>query len=602
MRELEMKTHGNLAITLIVTILLVAIGPVMAQRDAGTAAQTEYQAIEVLLLARYLQLTDEQVKAIVPLAREIAQAKTAFTTELDKLQEAAAKTLDEVATARTTVQSIGVEAVQTAQETIVQYQRAQDVYEQAIIAQSDKALQMLTDNQRALIETPAETAEREGRLLTAIVSPEQYVADHLVMIRSLPRGDYAAIRPLLARDLAMCLDGGLDENGETDASGQLPLIEMALQIMDQAMMLSDAQFAEVRSQLPQIVSEHFGLGQQRAEPVAVPARLTLRQLDAWLANPETEKLLGELKFSEKDVLPPPLYGLASPELDLGARRLRETAETRHKLEQSLDKVDILSVFNDLLITPEQAAVLLPQVTELRTKYATEQKRWRDALARERTHFAKIREALVANQQLTDAQEDALDRANEAEAEGALMLLSVADQVIQTVHRVLDDQQQLAIDWRPPICLVQGEPLEDKVERLLDLSGQLSDLARLLQQVRYVEPVAYQSMAGNMTEQFLRRHMPPQAPGFEEAVQYLIDLQIRAREVPEEQWNEGTASLLSMEGMLTLGLLPEDLSLTGPPANPNATYNWWDIEQILSDPLTSGCLRGMTEAPQAQAAG
>ena len=589
-----MKTHGNLAITLIVTILLVAIGPVMAQRDAGTAAQTEYQAIEVLLLARYLQLTDEQVKAIVPLATEIAQARTAFTTELDKLQEAAAKTLDEVITARAAGQSTGAASEKALQETVTEYQRAYEVYEQKIVAAGDKMLQLLTDSQQALIETPAETAEREGRLLTAMTSPEQYVALHLIMIRSLTRADYQAVRPLLARDVAMYIATAVD----ADAEMMAPLTEMTLEIMDQSMALSDAEFENIRPDLPKIIGESLQLPAQTA-PLQAPARLKLLQLDEWLANPTTAKLLGELQATETQPPTPPLYGVASPELEIATRRLRETTETRHKLEQSLDMVDILTVLNDLLVGPEQAAALLPQVTGLRTKYAAEQRRWRDGLVKERSQFAKTREALTKNQSLPDEQADALDRITEAEVESAFLILSAADEAIKTVQGVLDDEQRLAIDWRPPVCLAQGEPLEDKMERLLELSASISDLSRLLQQVRLIEPITYQSTASNMTEQFLRRYMPPQAPGFEQAVRQLIDLQMQAREVPQEQWNAGTATMLSVEGMERLGLLPQDLGLTATPANPNAIYNWWDLEQILSDPLTPDCLKKMTQPPQPQ---
>jgi Skp family chaperone for outer membrane proteins len=594
MRELEMKTYGNLAIALIVTILLVAIGPVMAQRDAGTAAQTEYQAIEVLLLARYLQLTDEQVKAIVPLATEIAQARTAFTTELDKLQEAAAKTLDEVITARAAGQSTGAASEKALQETVTEYQRAYEVYEQKIVAAGDKMLQLLTDSQQALIETPAETAEREGRLLTATVPPEQYMAEHLIMIRSLTRADYQAVRPLLARDVAMYIATAVD----ADAEMMAPLTEMTLEIMDQAMALSDAEFENVRPDLPQIIGESLQLPEQTS-PLQAPARLTLLQLDEWLADPATAKLLRELQATETQSFPPPLYGVASPELEIAARRLWETTETRHKLEQSLDMIDILTVFNDLLVGPEQAAALLPQVTGLRTKYTAEQRRWRDGLVKERSQFAKTREALTKNQSLPDEQADALDRITEAEVEGAFLSLSAADEAIKAVQGVLDDEQRLAIDWRPPVCLAQGEPLEDKMERLLELSASISDLSRLLQQVRLIEPITYQSTAGDMTEQFLRRYMPPQVPGFDQAVRQLIDLQIQAREVPQEQWNDGIAALLSVEGMERLGLLPQDLSLTATPANPNAVYNWWDLEQILSDPLTLDCLKKMTQPPPPQ---
>lgn len=589
-----MKTHGNLAITLIVTILLVAIGPVMAQRDAGTAAQTEYQAIEVLLLARYLQLTDEQVKAIVPLATEIAQARTAFTTELDKLQESAAKTLDEVIAARAAGQSTGAASEKTLQETVTEYRRAYEVYEQKIVAAGDKMLQLLTDSQQALIETPAETAEREGRLLTAMTSPEQYVAQHLIMIRSLTRADYQAVRPLLARDVAMYIVTTVDADAEMMAT----LTEMTLEIMDQSMVLSDAQFENIRPDLPQIIAESLQLPGQTA-PLQAPARLKLLQLDEWLTNPTTAKLLGELQATETQPSTPPLYGVASPELEIAARRLRETTETRHKLEQSLDMVDILTVLNDLLVGPEQAAALLPQVTGLRTKYAAEQRRWRDGLVKERSQFVKTREALTKNQSLPDEQADALDRITEAEVESAFMILSAADETIKTVQGILDDEQRLAIDWRPPVCLAQGEPLEDKMERLLELSASISDLSRLLQQVRLIEPITYQSTASNMTEQFLRRYMPPQTPGFDQAVRQLIDLQMQAREVPQEQWNAGTATLLSIEGMERLGLLPQDLSPIATPANPNAVYNWWDLEQILSDPLTPDCLKKMTQPPQPQ---
>jgi len=568
-----------LASVLLGTCLVVQSLPAEAQRGAKAAA-SEYDAVQVLLLARYLELTEEQVKAIVPIATELAATKAALTKGLDAQQEAGGKTLGQVIAAWAAGKPAGAKIHEAADTILDNYDQTYDAYDATVIGATDKMMDLLSAAQKRLVETAAETERREARAAArGIIPPTEYVVSQLKIVRSLEPADYEAVRVLLSRDMATYIMLAMDFPPAT----LWPISRALLRIMDEVMDMSNAAFADLLPDLPGEIADRLRLPEA---PEPLPPRLSLGQLDEFLTNPATAKLLGEMQFPEAQVPPPPLYGLASPDLEVAVKRLHETTDPRHKLEQLIDTMDILSVFNDLDIAPGQVAALQLFVANLQQAYATQQQQWQDALPSHRENLGKIHEALAKNQPLTEELMDALAQVQQAEAEAAFQLLTAAAAHLRPVYDILDEDQNMDIDWRPPRCVVGVEPLEEKLDRLLEVAGEINDFSRFLREVRYMEPIGYQDAATQMTRDFLDRYIPENAPDFEDAVTYLIDVQAEAREWREERWDESVAAMLAIEAMIGLRLLPEGAEFgTGPTSRPDAPYTWWDMERIFSDPLT-----------------
>ncbi len=585
-----MRILRALALALVAICLVVGSAPAQAQRSAEAAA-SEYEAVEILLMARYLQLTQEQARAIVPIATEAAAAKAAFIKELDAQYEAGAKTLEQVIAAWAAGKPAGAKPQEAADAILDKYDQSRHACDAAVMGATDKMMELLSAKQQRLVETPEETERREARAAArGIVPPAEYVVSQFEIARSLEPADYRAIRVLFARDMAMHVIVTLD----LPDNALQPIARTLLRMMDGLMRVSNAEFADLRPELADEVAARLRLPEA---PEAVPPRLSLGQLDELLSKPATAKLLGQMQFSVAEVPPPPLYGLASPDLKTAARRLAETTDTRHKLQQLTDTMDMLSVFNDLNVGVEQIVALRPIVNHLQTAYKGQRQQWHDALAAQGQNLAKIHEALIKNQPLTEQQTDVLVQVRQAEADAAFGVLTAAAADLRSVHEILDQDQNLEIDWRPPPCVLDVEPLEEKLDRLLQMAGEVNDFARFLWQVRDMEPIAYQDAATQMTTDFLLRYLPEDAPDFDAAMNYLIDVQIEAREWPVDRWDDSVASMLAIEAMIGLRLLPEGAELgAGSPGRPGAPYTWWDMELILSDPLTPELLRTMLGTP------
>jgi hypothetical protein len=344
---------------------------------------------------------------------------------------------------------------------------------------------------------------------------------------------------------------------------------------------SNAEFADSLAGLPDEVADIFGLPPADAAPAA--HRLTLGQMDKFLSASRTAAVLAELQFPEDLAPPPPLYGFVGQGLETGAQRLAETTDTRLQFDQLLDTLDALRMLNDLAVTGPQLAAMRPVATRMQSDYIAQRGSWRALLSAQHADLLAVRATLVAGSPLSDRHNAVLYDLQDREGTLALEVLDVAAASLSTVRDALNRDQNMLIDWRPPELPGQSEALDCRIERLLDLADRIVGFTNFLKEVRFIEPIGFQDGAPVLTGDFLAQYMRDNTRHFDRAVKYMIDKEIEAREVPEEDWNDTVAAMIAIDAMSELRLLPRDRGLNAPLAD-DILYNWWDMERFFSDPL------------------
>ncbi len=586
---------SRVPVTAVLGVCLVVLTlPAATQNDAEASQKRQaYDDVKLLLMARYLQITREQTQAIVPLATELVAAKTTLNATLDEELGKAAGAFEQVVGEKLTGKQAPAAAVNAADDALEKYHRAYDKYDSTVIGVTEKVMATFSAKQKALVETEEETKARLEMADRASVAPARFIVDQLELIRALSPEEYEAVRPLLAREIADHILFHKDLPGDA----LWPVSHDVLRLMDTIMDWSNAEFADSREHLPAEVAEIFGLPAADAAPVG--HRLTLGQIDKFLANPATAQVLAELQFPERPAAPPPLYGFLNAGVARGVQRLAETTDTRHQFDQLLDMMDAVNMVNDLDVTDPQLAALQPAVSAMLSAYNAHRGTWRSILTAQDAALPAVGEALRAGTAFTEQHDAILYDLQQEQGELALEVLSTAAENLRIVRDVFNEEQNRLIDWRLPQVLRQLEPLDDRIERLLDIADRIIGFSDFFKQVRYIEPIGFQDGATTLTEDFLVQYMRDDTRRFDGAVKYMIDMEIEAREVPEEDWNDTVAAMIAIDAMTGLRLLPRNLGLDASAPVDDALYTWWDLERIFSDPLLPGLFGRFMQPPGAQ---
>lgn len=573
-------------------ILIAAFcAPVVAQR--ANQPQSRYEGLQLLLVARYLGLTQEQLPQVIALSQEAAKAKADRKARLDAAHKEGRASLTAVVDALVAAKPAGAEVREKADQIIEEYRLASDACDEAVIGLTSRFVEMLTDEQRRLIETEEQTRRREAASVgTSMIPPEDYIAGEFEIVRTLRRDEYDIVRVLLARDMAQTIVTALD----LDPDETVPLAEHMLGVMDDVMSWSNARFADQAAHLPQLIAEEFDLPEP---PQPIPPRLTLAQIDTFLSHDSTVALLQRFEFAEQQASPPVLYALADPDLFIPAARLKEDADRRHPIEKLLDSTDLLAALNDLDVSAEQLAVIDGSIRLLHADYDTQRKLWQAILVRYGDVLGAATTVLLKGGSLTEQQSDALMEIHAVEGETAFRILNSAAERLRQIRGALDGDQNMLIDWRAPLAAVYGERAEDKIDRLLMLAGGVADFVDLFGEVRYIDPITYQANAEGIAREFIERHTEARGRRLEASVRRLLEIINEVRAYPERQWSETAAGLLAVDAMIEFRLLPEDAAIrNGPAGGDDATYTWWDMERMASDPLIPELSRRIQEAEAA----
>lgn len=568
------------------------------QQTAAATPQEQYAELKVLLLARALNLTQQQVQAIVPLANTAIQARADRQTALDTVvtQYQGAQAMAKLVAAWAAGQTLN-KSTRTETDAVTGiYNRVIQISNDRVYAATDKMIALLSDQQRALIEPFEVTEARRNSAVSANASPTKYFVDQLKVVRNLPENDYLAVKMLLARDIAERI-AAFNNLG---ANEMWPLTMRIAGIFDVVTGWSNADYEERMTNVPNDIAERFDLPYIDEQAIPTP-RFNLEDVDNFLVNPATPQLLQEMKFTGATIAVP-YYGFADPGTEMAAKRLADVTDTRHQLTQYMDLIDTIRLISILNPEDAQLQTFIPIATALQDGYNKQRQTWAQRLQGRNREISQLRQALLAGTPLTDQLSGVASMLREEEIRNANNMIAIASTQLANARKALYDDQAALVNWTPPLMpsASEAQAVQEQIDDLLDVSADLMDFMNFFRDMRYVEPVQYQAIVGNSAADLLANYINPNDRGFKNAVNYLIGVCQDVRASNEDEWGRDLAAMFAVDAMAGLNILPELHGLTGAgKGNSSTRMIWWDMETALSDPLATNAITRMrqTRAPR-----
>lgn len=562
-----------------VLILLIGSAAVVA---AQSADQKAYQRISVLQVARQLSLNAEQTSEIASLAKEHKRLDTQLQKDLDALHKKSGSALQQALDSWMANRPAGTELRAEANDAANKYRQLLSTHSSESSALVQRARNLLSDQQEALIQSPERTRQRDRdlRFWQNTQQTAKYVVQQIEIARSLNDSEYAAVRILLAQETADFIGRTLGNTREESDQ----FVEELLSLFDRGRSWSRAEFADRRSQLPGDIIDYLGLG-DISSPRSTGS-ITEAQFALLVTCDQAAPMLSKLKAGTDVQMPEQMQ-------ILGACDLQPRPAEEHEMRRLMRKAHYITVLNDLTVDRSQLSEMAPAAENLLSDYESIRQNFFDVVSQHRSALNSLQSTLIEGDQIKQAPVEATSTIFEAELTYQQERTSAAIQQLWSVHDILDQPQNRLINWRPPGPVGPSIPKEQRIQRLTRMAGTVKDFLDMFEEIRYADPTTYQYRADTIAAEFLREYIPERSRVFERRRDYLVDKQVEARQVSEDQWNRVTASRLALETMRGLDLLPEGGGIgMGTSGGPNAPYTWWAMEEIFSDQQTPELLRNM----------
>lgn len=576
MRPTRCVVHGLLAL-----IILIGSTALAAARPADVI---RYQRTTVLQVARKLSLTAEQTSEIVSLAREHSRLDSQLTNDLDVLHKQSGSDVEAVLDAWMAGTPAGTETRQKGDDAANEYSRLLSTYNSESSALVQRARELLSAEQDRLIETPERTRQRQEdlRFWQDTQQAAAYVVEQIEIARSLNANEYAAVRVLLAQETAEFIGRSLGYTGdESDA-----LVQPLLSIFDQGRTWSRAEFADRQETLSDDIIEYLGLGD--ISPPQITGNITETQFALFVTCDQAVSMLSKLNAEATVQMPEgmPILGAC----DLGTGPAAE-----HEMTNLVQKARYITLLNDLNVTGSQLSAMAPVSEALVSDYSAARGEFLQVVRENYSALNSLQSVLMEGGEIGRGSVEAVGTIFDAEMAYQQQRTAAAVQQLWRVHEILDRQQNRLINWRPPGPVGPSIPKEERIQMLTRMAANVQDFVGMFDEIRYADPTTYEYYADNMAAEFLQDYIPPRTPDFRHRRDYLVDMQVQARQIPQEQWDEITASQLAVETMRGLRLLPRTGGVgMGVSGGPNAPYTWWSMEEVFSDPQTPEMLRTMLQ--------
>jgi len=249
-----------------------------------------------------------------------------------------------------------------------------------------------------------------------------------------------------------------------------------------------------------------------------------------------------------------------------------------ELSDAMQRADCLNFLNTLGLSNEQLTRMVAPLKRIQ-QIVKERSTDRQAkLARLAGYSAQVRASLMAGREVPASVRDTL---RQAEAEIAAADLAAKQAVhgqMELIAGLLTPLQNQQLDWTPPPAVRVAESTEDRIRRLRQLEGLVTDAGQLLQTVRNLDPLLYVTRRVTLIGEYLAQYLDPNSPAFQQAHQTLIEYTGEVRMLEEPQWQQ-QARAYAERMVQRLGLMPGEA-----PANPNAV-SWGKLYSLFTDPQT-----------------
>lgn len=274
---------------LMVMFLLSPLCLVMAQPPATgipPAGQVTdpLQLIEdarALFVARELKLRQDQVQKILPLLNQAQQLLEQRKQTLDALWAKGEATITAVDQALIAGQQPTRVAQNAVEALVSDHSRANQETDKGLEQLAGQMIGLLDRQQAARLERPAARDNRQEQTVDLL----EHIGGYVMAMRELAPEEYDTLRVPVALRLA-------GELVKPDAPAFNNTVGSMLRLMDAVKQRTDAQFADDRQHMGQIVARALGLPEERAPAAFV---VSLADVMAFVSNPRTAQLLAQFK-------------------------------------------------------------------------------------------------------------------------------------------------------------------------------------------------------------------------------------------------------------------------------------------------------------------
>ncbi len=277
-------------------------------------------------------------------------------------------------------------------------------------------------------------------------------------------------------------------------------------------------------------------------------------------------------------------------------KAQEAAATPVSLSQAIERHAHVMLLADWRLDRAQLMDLLVAVRAARqamAEYENENQKAAEAAA---SGLKPYLQAMKESFERDENVKAALSSFDEAAAQRRAKMLASVDRQINAVRRMLTPEQQRLVNWTRPAEVRIAAPEEGLLEELREMLGDIHEIRRVLERIRYLIPGDYITRRVGMLREFLQDYYPPDTPEFNAALDWMIRLTDEMRRVPERDWPEEAAIYVGRVWQYLSGGEPQPLAGAQEPAAP---YNWWDVFYLLTDPQTPTLLEqiiGIGAAP------
>ncbi len=525
--------------------------PVAAAPTTPSDARKLYEQVNALSVVRGLNMTDDQLEQLLPILRNLREARqTALQTAAALWREKGAElraAVDAAAAGR-----IAAEALAGAQAALSAFEQATAALEQANRAAAAQLEGLLGPVQGLLYESRQQSLVRqqsEARLGGA-PSVQDYLAGRAEVLRGLGVDEYRLVRYWEATRLAALLR-------PPNAAGFPYVQARVLELLDALYLLNGPAYAAQRTALPAQIAQYLGL------PAAVrPVYFTWDKLDLLLTSEQSvqvaQQLLGQT--------PEPV-----PTLDA------QVAEQAQQMQEAAAQARVLRLAGDMAMTAGQLAAMQPAVQQAAGAKQRGTETQEALIARSQAALQELRDTLLASagaplelQQAWVALEQALQEQRQAAR-------STATAALVRTRDLLTTDQIALVDW--PVILGTGsEARQAQLEELRGVAGQMQRAYDFYAQLRYQRRWLYANIRVARTRELLDEYLPADSPLRPQAESFVLGLVSQARTTPEENWNDTWPRLVT-DLMVGLGVVPGPGQVVSVP-RPVA---WEDYFTILTDP-------------------
>jgi len=516
--------------------------------------------VNALLIVRRLGLTSQQLEQIIPLLEAVQEQHGSAVATLDLLWDQNKAAIEGVINDWLAGRTPTLGASQAADQAATQAQQLDSQLQTAVTSCVGSIGTMLTPEQLALIETPAQYEQRmrTQRQLQGASSVAEFIVWELDAQRELMPDEYNVVRRYKAQEIATLISA-------PNAPQFEPVVAAVLNLMDTTMAWSDPQYAQQRPTLADQVAQFLNLPLPLGEQL-----ITYDALMECIKSPRSAQVLQELRGAEFTQQP--------------------AAWPQHTLLQAIARSNVVALLNSLQLNLNQLALLLPLASQGQNVTQTGHTKMDNLVVQARPNLATLRASLLIGSEMDAAMLAQVVELNKQLREIELDTKADMGKVIDELEDILYPVQAELIDWRqPPEVLGRQDPaLRAAAEK--ERAATVAAVLDFLDSMRYVvEPMFTQRLQGRCDE-LASQYFNPESPDYPQIIAYLMRATRQMKTIGAEDWEQGAVEFAA-DVAIELGILEP---AEGRPGGPKP-ITWERLYQMLSNPDTPELVQKMIEA-------